>query len=168
MADRLYPAEEFFPIVRRRQFMINITIAAYVFLFIGAFVALIVGWNARNLRISNVNKFQQAKNKVLFGAIFTAIAAVMGLFALIGRMAARGYTNWLPISAMLFLFTAVSAALSFCLFTVYFSVGRKDRQTQDKYLKAIVGMATILIASILFVLLFSVGLSNEAKQLLIQ
>jgi len=162
------PLEQMPGIVRRRQFMINMTIAAYVFIFVAAFVAVIVTWNVRNLKLGQANLFQRAKNKVLFAAILAAVASLVAVFTIIARSFARGKVNTLPITALLLILALGLGGISYCLFYVHTGAGSNPRGKQDKYLKAAVGMGSICISGLLFILLFSIGLGRDVKQLVTQ
>lgn len=158
--------EDFMRVVRKRRTVINFTIAAYVFVFICAFTVIVVAWNTRNLRPSDARKFQKAKNKVLFAAIFAIMATVVVLAAVVARLVARADAFTLPITALLFIFMLCTAMMSVSMFFVYFGNGSYGRGKENKFLKMGVGLGVITLAATLFTLLFSVGLTREVQNIL--
>ena len=151
-------------VVRKRRYFINVTIVAYVFIFLSAFVAIVMAWNVRNARLSQRDKFDRMRMGLLIAAIFAAFAGIVGVIALIWRTAARAKVLWLPMSLILLILTSAIFAISALLFYLYTGAGLGNRGNQMNYLKAVIGMGTFLLAAILLILLFGVGLPRDIER----
>lgn len=160
--------DEFQKIVRKRRFVINITIAALVLIFLSAFLAMTVAWNLRNLRFAQVDRTKRLKGQLLTAAIISAISSVFVILAALLRLTAHSKASVVPLSLIMLVLGLGLGGISFCLFSVYARAGSLQPQKQARYLKAITGMGIISLITVLFTMLYSIGFSRETKELILQ
>jgi uncharacterized membrane protein YidH (DUF202 family) len=146
-----------------RSIIFHTTTLAYVITFITAFLCLVVAWNMRNIQwYRHKQRAQDFKGKVLFVAILAAIACLCTLVCIGVRFFLPAHAHPLRLGVFFVLIAAALASMSVLLFYVYAQIGsgKGTREKQLRLLKAVLGLGTLVVGIILFMLFFSVGFSR--------